>query len=77
MSRLCVLCYEYTYNNLPFCYPHYKEFEDVINEAIRNKAEWLRDLEKTTQKEYRRLKRQVQMLPLEGNGEDRLYENYG
>lgn len=72
MARICVLCYKYTHRNLPFCYRHYKEFQEVIDPAIDNKEEWLRELERITQKEHRRRKKIRQEMSLVVIGE----ENY-
>lgn len=74
MARLCVLCYEYTHGNLPLCLRHYIEFKDVVDLAIKENEEWLNELERITQKEYRTRIKQKGNFPLELDGEqiDRL-----
>ena len=58
MGRICVLCYNHTYRNLPFCYSCYLDHKEVIDEAIAVKSEWLKYLERETQKEHRILNKQ-------------------
>jgi len=70
VGRICVLCYKHTKRNLPFCYEHYQEFQEVIDEAIKTNAEWLSELERITQAEYRRQKKYKKDLSLSIIGEE-------
>lgn len=57
MTRMCLICYKYTRGNLPFCYEHYKQFQDVIDPALKERPPWLVELEKLTQRERRRVEK--------------------
>lgn len=61
-GRICLLCYQYTYKNNPFCSSHYFEFKTEIDSAIETKAKWLKFLETDVARERRKQKRERELL---------------
>jgi hypothetical protein len=62
LGRLCLICYEETKKNCPFCYLHYSEFKQEIDTAIEGKEKWLQFLATETARERRKINRERVLL---------------